>query len=217
MRRVKVKICGITREEDLAVAASAGADAIGFVVGVHSSPRNLTLERAKKLMRHIPIFVDSVLVTPAGNIDSLIKTYETLRPDAIQIHGENSLDTSVIREKIRKVRLIKTVYVKTAEAINDTVKTSGSFDAVLLDSFAQGKHGGTGVVHDWELSGRIRQMIEPKPLILAGGLRPENVQEAICVVQPYAVDVSSGVESSPGVKDSHKVIEFIKKAEEVII
>ena len=217
MRKVKVKICGITREKDLTVAVSAGADATGFVVGVPSSPRNLTLERAEKLMKHVPIFVDSVVVTPANNINSLIKTYEMLKPDAIQIHGENPLDVSVIREKTRDVRLIKTVYVKTADAINDAVKASGSFDAVLLDSFAQGKHGGTGVVHDWELSGRIRQMIEPKPLILAGGLRPENVEDAIRVVQPYAVDVSSGVEFSPGVKDSQKVIEFIKKAKEVNI
>jgi len=215
MRKVKVKICGITREEDLAVAVSAGADATGFVVGVPSSPRNLTLERAEKLMKHVPIFVDSVVVTPANNINSLIKTYEILRPDAIQIHGENPLEASVIREKIRDVRLIKTVYVKTADAINDAAKASGSFDAILLDSFVQGKHGGTGVVHDWELSGRIRQMIEPKPLILAGGLKPENVENAIRVVQPYAVDVSSGVESSPGVKDPQKVYEFIKNAKEV--
>lgn len=217
MRKVKVKICGITREEDLDVAVSAGADAVGFVVGVPSSPRNLTLERTEKLIKHVPIFVDSVVVTPANNLNSLFKTYEILRPDAIQIHGENLLNASVIHEKIRDARLIKTVYVKAADAINDAVEASSSFDAVLLDSFAQGKYGGTGVVHDWELSGRIRQMIEPKPLILAGGLKPENVEDAIRVVQPYAVDVSSGVELSPGVKDSQKVIEFIMNAEEVSI
>lgn len=215
MRKVKAKICGITQEEDLAVAVAAGADAVGFVVGVPSSPRNLTLEKAEKLMKYVPIFVDSVVVTPASNINSLIKTYETLRPDAIQIHGENPLDASVIREKMRDVRLIKTVYVKIADVINEAVKVSGFFDAVLLDSFAQGKYGGTGVVHDWQLSRQIRQMIEPKPLILAGGLNPENVQDAIRIVQPYAVDVSSSVELSPGVKDPQKVFEFIKNAKEV--
>jgi phosphoribosylanthranilate isomerase len=215
MRKVRVKICGITREEDLAIAVAAGADAVGFVVGVTSSPRNLTLEKAEKLMKHVPIFVDSVVVTPSNNIDSLVKTCETLRPNAIQIHGENPLDASAIREKTHYARLIKTVYVKTADAIHEAVKASGFFDAVLLDSFAQGKHGGTGVVHDWQLSRKIRQMIEPKPLILAGGLKPENVQDAIRVVQPYAVDVSSGVELSPSVKDQQKVIEFIKKAKEV--
>jgi phosphoribosylanthranilate isomerase len=215
MRKVKVKICGITREEDLAVAVAAGADATGFIVGVKSSPRNLTLERAEKLMSQVPIFVDRVVVTPANSVDPLVKTCETLKPDAVQIHGENPLDASVIRQKIPEARLIKTVYVRTADAVNDAVKASGSFDAVLLDSFAQGKHGGTGIVHDWELSGRIRRVIEPKPLILAGGLKPHNVENAIRVVQPYAVDVSSGVESSPGVKDPQKIFEFIKNAKEV--
>jgi len=217
MRKVKVKICGITREEDLAVAVAAGADATGFIVDVQSSPRNLTLERAEKLMSQVPIFVDRVVVTPANSIDSLVKTCETLKPDAIQIHGENPLDASVIREKIPDARLIKTVYVKTADAVNAAVKASRAFDAVLLDSFAQGKHGGTGVVHDWELSGRIRKMIDPNPLILAGGLKPENVKNAIQAVQPYAVDVSSGVESSPGVKDPQKIVEFIKNAKEVSV
>jgi phosphoribosylanthranilate isomerase len=166
-------------------------------------------------MKHIPVFVESVVVTPVDGVSSLVKIYENLRPDAVQIHGENLLDVSVIREKMRGVRLIKTVYVKTANAIDEAVKASSSFDAVLLDSFAQRRHGGTGVVHDWELSRRIKQMIEPKPLILAGGLRPENVQDAIRVVQPYAVDVSSGVELSPGVKDPQKVFEFIKNVDEV--
>lgn len=215
MRKIRTKICGITREEDLAVAVAAGADAIGFVVDVPSSPRNLTLEKAEELMKYVPIFVDSVVVTPASETNSLIKTYETLRPDAIQIYGENPLDASVIREKMRDVRLIKTVYVKIADVIDEVIKISGFFDAVLLDSFAQGKYGGTGVVHDWQLSRQIRQMIEPKPLILAGGLNPENVQDAIRIVQPYAVDVSSSVELSPGVKDPQKVFEFIKNAKEV--
>jgi phosphoribosylanthranilate isomerase len=215
LRKVRVKICGITREEDLAVAVAAGADAVGFVVGVPSSPRNLSIEKAAELMKHIPVFVESVVVTPADGVSSLVKIYENLRPDAVQIHGENLLDVSVIREKMRGVRLIKTVYVKTANAVDEAVKASGSFDAVLLDSFVQGRHGGTGVVHDWELSKRIKQMIEPKPLILAGGLRPENVQDAIRVVQPYAVDVSSGVELSPSVKDPQKVFEFIKNVDGV--
>jgi phosphoribosylanthranilate isomerase len=138
-----------------------------------------------------------------------------LRPNAIQVYGENPIDASAVREKIGDARLIKTVYVKTADAIHEAVEASCSFDAVLLDSFAKGKHGGTGAVHNWQLSRQIRQMVEPKPLILAGGLKPENVQEAIRVVQPYAVDVSSGVEISPGVKDKQKVFEFIKKAKEV--
>ncbi len=210
-----MKICGITRKEDLAVAVDAGADALGFVIGVPSSPRNLPLERAEKLMRHIPIFIESVIVTPAEDISSLSKIYEELRPNAIQIHKKGSVDFTSIREKIHNVHLIKTVHVKTASAVNEAVKASGYFDAILLDTFTQGKLGGTGTVHNWELSRCIRQRIKPKPLILAGGLRPENIQDAIRFVQPYAVDVSSGVELSPGIKDSDKILQFIKNAKEV--
>ena len=91
------------------------------------------------------------------------------------------------------------------------------FDAVLLDSFAKGRYGGTGVVHDWELSKLVKQVIHPKPLILAGGLNPENVADAVRVVQPYAVDVSSGVELQPGIKDNQKMVDFIKNAKDVRI
>jgi len=214
MRKVKVKICGITREEDLAIAVAAGADAVGFIVGVTSSPRNLTLKKAEKLIKKVPIFVDSVAVTVTNNINSLTKIYEKLRPDVLQIHGENLSEASVIREKIHDTPLIKALYMKTANVIKDAIEASNSFDAILLDSFVPGKYGGTGMVHDLEMSKQVRQTIEPKPLILAGGLKPENVKDAIHIVQPYAVDVSTGVELRPCIKDSQKVFEFIKNAKE---
>jgi len=217
MRKVRVKICGITREEDLAVAVEAGADAVGFIVGVPSSPRNLTLERAERLVKQVPVFVDSVVVTVPDSLNSLVKIYDRLRPTAIQIHGEKPLEASVIREKIRGARLIKTVYIKTGNMPTAVIEDSKFFDAVLLDSFTSGQYGGTGMVHDWELSKQIKQIIEPTPLILAGGLKPENVKEAILTVQPYAVDVASGVESQPAVKDPKKVYEFIKNAKEIRI
>jgi len=215
MRKVKVKICGITREEDLAIAVAAGADAVGFVVGVTSSPRNITLKKAEKLIRKVPIFVDSVVVTVTNNINSLTKIYEKLRPDVLQIHGENLSEASIIREKIRDTALIKVLYMKTGNVIKDAIEASNSFDAILLDSFVSGKYGGTGIVHDLEMSKQVKQAIEPKPLILAGGLKPENVKDAIPIVQPYAVDVSTGVESRLGIKDPQKVFEFIKNAKEV--
>ncbi|KPV64012.1 MAG: N-(5'-phosphoribosyl)anthranilate isomerase [Candidatus Bathyarchaeota archaeon BA2] len=217
MRKVRVKICGITREEDLAVAVEAGADAVGFLVGVPSSPRNLTLERAERLLKQVPVFVDSVVVTVPDSINSLVKIYDKLRPTAIQIHGEKPCAASVIREKISGARLIKTVYVKTGDTAERAKADSKAFDAILLDSFTSGKYGGTGMVHDWTLSKQIKQIIEPTPLILAGGLKPENVKEAILTVQPYAVDVASGVELRPAVKDPKKVYEFIKNAKEITL
>jgi len=102
------KICGITREEDLAFAVAAGADAVGFLVGVPSSPRNLTLERAEILLRQVPIFVDSVVVTAPQSIKGLAEICEGLKPTAIQIHGKKNFDASEIRERIKDTRLIKT-------------------------------------------------------------------------------------------------------------
>jgi len=213
LRSVRVKICGITREEDLAVAVAAGADAVGFLVGVSSSPRNLTLERAERLLRQVPIFVDSVVVTAPQNINGLAEICEKLKPNAIQIHGKKSYSASELREQIKDSRLIKTVYV--TAVLNETaIEELKAFDAVLLDSFTKGQYGGTGRVHDWNLSRQIREAVDPLPLILAGGLKPENVKEAILTVQPYAVDVASGVELQPAVKDHEKIRAFVENAKE---
>lgn len=207
MNKIRVKICGITREEDLAIVLDAGADAVGFVLGVPSSPRNISLEKAEKLIRLVPVFVKSVLVTVPASLNALLKTCEKLRPDVLQIHGENITDGFCLREELSNTPLIKAV-----NSFELSLEASKSFDAVLFDSFVDGKYGGTGRVHDWELSKRVKQVIHPKPLILAGGLKPENIRDAIRIVQPYAVDVSSGVEVEPGIKDREKVIEFIKNA-----
>jgi phosphoribosylanthranilate isomerase len=214
MRTVKVKICGITRKEDLDAAAVAGADAVGFVVGTTASPRNISLEKAEKLVRHVPPFVKSVLVTVPTSFDELTEAYEKLNPDIIQLHRENLPDAASVRLKFPNTCLIGAVQANPANALDVASRASKVFDAVLLDSFVNGKYGGTGIVHDWELSKRVKQVIHPKPLILAGGLNPENVAEAVRVVQPYAVDVSSGVELQPGIKDLQKMVNFIKNVED---
>jgi phosphoribosylanthranilate isomerase len=215
LRSVRVKICGITREEDLAVAVAAGADAVGFLVGVPSSPRNLTLERAERLLRQVPIFVDSVVVTAPQNIDGLVEICKRLKPTAIQIHGKKNVVASEIRERIKDTRLIKTIYVKASSLSETVIEDLKTFDAVLLDSFTKGQYGGTGRVHDWTLSRQIKEAVSPLPVILAGGLKPENVKEAILMVQPYAVDVASGVELQPAVKDHEKIRAFVENAKEI--
>ncbi len=211
---VRVKICGITRKEDLDVAVEAGADAVGFVVGVASSPRNLSLKEAETLIRQVPLFVKSVLVTVPRSIDDFA-TYKKLNPDVIQIHGDNLHASESIRMKLPNTMLIRGVNAKVANNLEAVAKASKLFDAVLLDSFVEGQYGGTGVVHDWELSRRVKQAIQPKPLILAGGLNPDNVAEAVRTVEPYAVDVSSGVEQQPRIKSHKKIVEFIKNARDV--
>jgi phosphoribosylanthranilate isomerase len=217
LRSVRVKICGITRPEDLALAVAAGADAVGFLVGVPSSPRNLTLERAEELLRQVPIFVDSVVVTTPQDIEGLAEICDKLGPTAIQIHGKKQLEATEIRERIRDTQLIKTIYVDPDALDKTTIADSKIFDAILLDSFTRGQYGGTGKVHDWKLSRQIREAVDPTPVILAGGLRPENVREAILTVHPYAVDVASGVELQPGIKDPKKVQAFVENTKETKI
>ena len=214
MRNVRVKVCGLTREEDVAIAVEAGADAVGFILGIPSSPRNLTLEKAERLVSKVPVFVDSVIVTAPKSFEWLIEVVQRVKPSAIQIHGKEQLDFTEIRRKLGNTRLIKTVYVK--EALDkETLKELKDFDAILLDSFNKGQYGGTGKIHDWGLSAKIREAVKHVPVILAGGLKSENVKEAILKVQPYAVDVASGVEQEPGIKDHEKVRAFVENAKQI--
>jgi phosphoribosylanthranilate isomerase len=215
LRTVRVKICGITREEDLAVAVDAGADAVGFLVGVPASPRNLTIERAKLLMSKAPIFVDTVVVTAPKDVEDLVAISETLKPSAIQIHGTKHFVAEEIQEKISDTQLIKTVYVKPDSLNEENVEDLKHYAAVLLDAFTKDQYGGTGKGHDWTVSRQIKDAVAPVPVILAGGLNPQNVKEAVLAVHPYAVDVASGVELRPAVKDHKKVYAFVENAKEI--
>ena len=216
MSRVRVKICGITSLKDLLIAVEAGADAVGFIVDVPQSPRNLSINEAKKLMKATPVFVETVTVTVPKDLNHLETIYKELNPGIIQVHGVDHLQKE-IQERLPGTRLIGAVQAKTDLEIDTILEATDAFDAILLDSYISGQYGGSGRTHDWGLSKRVKEAIYPKPLILAGGLRPENVKEAICAVKPYAVDVSSGVESRPGVKDRKKVFDFIKNVEEAEI
>ena len=208
----RVKICGITRDEDLVAALDAGADALGFVVGVPSSPRNLPVESAAELVRLVPVFTKAVLVMVPGCISEIAEAWKAVRPDALQVHGHGLPSVEEIREVAPGAALIRGIRLERGEALNNV--EAAAFDAILLDTFVPGKHGGTGMIHDWEASRRICRDMQPRRLILAGGLRPTNVQEAIRVVRPYAVDVSTGVESSPGVKSAEKMRNFIERVRE---
>lgn len=217
MTKVRVKICGLTREEDLAVAVNMGADAVGFLVGVPESPRNLTLKRANKLLSKVPVFVNKVVVTTPKSIDWLLEINNRLKPSAIQIHGKKKLDSKKIQNRTKETMLIKTIYVTEKYPIKKTLDDLKTFDAIILDSFSKNQYGGTGKVHDWKLSRKIKEAIEPIPVILAGGLTPDNIKEAILTVKPYAVDVASGIEINPGIKDHKKIKAFIETAKQINI
>ena len=208
----KVKVCGITRKEDLHAAVEEGVDALGFVVGVPASPRNLDVSTAKQLISMVPIFVTSVLVTLSKSQQSLAELCKSLQPDAVQFHGETTVSEATLRDATLNADLIRAISVDYFSYQNQS-ETIAGYDAVLGDSAFGNKEGGTGRVHDWTLSRRIREELKV-PFILAGGLNPDNVATAIFAVEPYAVDVSTGVESSPGRKDRAKMSRFIRNAKE---
>ena len=208
--------------EDIELAALYGADAVGFITEIPESPRKLDSDAAAALISKVPKCLDSVMVIMPENSSRALELIEKVRPDIVQIHSSlSSAELEAIREKT-DIPIIKTLSVpagmgssKIQSLVNRLLKDvraleeSGSVDSVLLDSGIAGKTGGTGCVHDWDLSKRIAEETE-LPLILAGGLKPENVQEAIRVVSPYAVDTASGVETL-GKKDAVKIRTFIEE------
>jgi phosphoribosylanthranilate isomerase len=212
-KNMRVKICGITRSCDLEAAIRYGADALGFVVGTTSSPRNLTFNRAKKLIKQVPVFNTKVAVTSSMDLKTLRKISDILRPDALQLHNHNKTIVKNLRNHNPHLSLILATQID-GKSPAYAKRVSKYSDAIIADSPSNTGMGGTGRTHDWGLTSQIRDGIYPRPLILAGGLTPINVRSAIRKVRPYAVDVSGGVEETKGVKDHMKMKEFIMNAKE---
>jgi phosphoribosylanthranilate isomerase len=167
-------------------------------------------------MKDIPPSIDRVAVTNEDDQYLLYKIDEKLPITAIQLIGEGSYSQE-IREILPDTQLIKVVHAEPGSIIQFVSKFSKDYDTILIDSKTKDIPGGTGLTHDWSLSRKAVTTIHPTPVILAGGLTPQNVEEAVRIVKPYSVDVSSGVESTPGVKDHSKVETFIKRAKGVKI
>lgn len=200
---VKVKICGITSADDALAAVEAGADAIGFMFYA-PSPRCVRFERAAKIIHELPPFVARVGVFVNPTEEEVRRAIAECGIDTLQFHGEEP------PEFCRRfgLKTIKAFRIRDRESLQATVAYPDQ--AWLLDSFVAGKPGGTGEVFNWEIAREATQ--RSRRVILAGGLTPENAAEAVRKVQPYGLDVSSGVESSPGKKDPAKVRAFIAAA-----
>ncbi len=211
---MRVKICGMMRLSDVSAALNEGADAVGFVVESPSSPRNLPLTKAQKLMKVVRMFSTKVAVTSTHDPKRIVVVCSRLKPDALQLHYHTPQLVHMLRKKHPATRLILATGVRDKLSMKKAKSASRYADAVLADSPNSTGTGGTGIIHDWRLTARIRKGIYPHPLILAGGLTPNNVKTAIETVRPFAVDVSSGVEKTVGIKDHRKIREFIMKANE---
>ncbi|NOR42411.1 MAG: phosphoribosylanthranilate isomerase [Gammaproteobacteria bacterium] len=203
--RTRVKICGITRSDDARFAVDAGADAIGLVF-YEKSPRFVTNTQAAEISQITPPFVTRVALFKDAEKLFIQSVLQQVEIDLIQFHGSETVDFC---EQF-KLPYIKALGMKDpacdADYLNRSVTTYATAKALLLDGHAPGEAGGTGDTFDWSSVSGIA-----KPIILAGGLTVDNVAQAIEIVRPFAVDVSSGVESSPGIKDKEKISAFMNK------
>ncbi len=200
MSRVRIKMCGMTRKEDIAYAAFLGVDAIGLIFSTQS-PRVITISQAKIILSNLPPFLDvvAVLVNPSPVlVDEIINE---LPIGFLQFHGEESAEFCNQFSK----PYIKAMQVNPEAAIYEYAEAYQHASAILLDTPSATSHGGTGNTFDWKL---IPSNLA-KPLILAGGLKTANVKMAVDKGSPYAVDVCSGIEASPGIKDHEKMKQFV--------
>jgi phosphoribosylanthranilate isomerase len=196
----RTKICGITREQDLQAAIAAGVDALGFVFYA-KSPRNVSPQQASGLLRAMSPFVTRVglFVDPDGAM--VRATLAEVPLDVLQFHGDESPE--FCRQFGRPY--LKAIRVRAGVDLVECAARYADAQGLLLDAYVDGVQGGTGESFDWALIPRRL----PLPVILSGGLHPGNVAAAVRAVRPYAVDVSSGVESAKGIKDATKIAAFI--------
>ncbi|WP_297364041.1 phosphoribosylanthranilate isomerase [Acidiferrobacter sp.] len=197
----RVKICGITRPTDAAAAAAAGADAIGLVF-YRPSPRHVDIDTARAILDAVPPFVTRVGLFVDAAADEIEAVLASVALDVLQFHGRETPEECrrYGRPYLKAISMGEGVDVRAAEA------HYASAQGLLLDTHQKGRPGGTGQIFDW---GRIPAGLG-KPVILAGGLSVANVAAAIDQVRPYAVDVSGGVESAPGIKDERRMREFCR-------
>jgi len=217
-----VKICGLTTERDVKMTMDCGADAAGVVVGA-PSPRAVKPETARELLRRVD-GLERVAVTVWEGVEKTVELARVVCPTAMQLHGIGTpSDLTRLREMLeeeglREIRVITSIAIGQCPNRHDLLTMCRSYagvsDRILLDTRTPGLWGGTGMTHDWEISRWLRKKLGRTEVILAGGLSQGNIQRAIAKVRPFGVDVSSGVEARPGIKDPDLVRRFVSSAKE---
>ncbi len=204
---VKVKICGITNLEDAKRGAELGAYAVGFVFA--KSPRQITPELASNIIKQLPDSVLSVGLFVNETQEKIEEILNICKLDFLQFHGD---ETPEVCHNFRKrAKVIKAFRIKNEDSLK--LLKSYNVDGYLLDAYVEGIAGGTGKTFNWDLA--IKAKKEVRPVILSGGLSPDNIAEAIRRVSPFAVDVSSGVEITPGKKDFNLMRRFFENAKDI--
>lgn len=206
-----VKICGVRTPEDAMKCVEAGADAVGMLLA--RSPRRITIEQAKAIAKSLPPHIKPVIVMMPATVSEAVEAAKVIRPGAIQLQGDEPPEmVSEIKKALPGTCVVKAVHVGEGRELEKALAYEKVADAILLDTMSPNR-GGSGTTHDWAISRKIVASVK-KPVILAGGLSPENVASAVREVMPYAVDVASGVEGEGRVKDSSLVKAFIANAKE---
>jgi phosphoribosylanthranilate isomerase len=204
LQRTRIKICGLTREQDIDAAVAAGADAIGFVL-YEKSPRHVPLDRLRALARRVPPFVTPVCLFVNASPEAIAAVLDVVPHALLQFHGD---ETPAQCERPARPYL-RAARMAPGLDLLDFASRFASATALLLDAFVEG-YGGGGKAFDWS---QIPQGV-PLPVVLSGGLNPANVIDGVMRVRPWAVDVSSGVESAKGVKDAELIRRFCEAVRE---
>ncbi|MBU4015993.1 phosphoribosylanthranilate isomerase [Patescibacteria group bacterium] len=215
---VRVKICGNKRVEDALQAVRLGADAIGLLVGREAASRDFVpAELAKTIVGKLPPFVASVLATHITDVKEVLGLAKFIGVNTIQLHGDSIVEEIIeIRKNLPNIKIIKSVHVVDNKSTGAVGKYIGVVDAILLDTInlKTKQIGGTGKTHDWNISRKIVEEYDI-PIVLAGGLSPDNVAEAVKFVKPYGVDVNTGTKGKDGFKDYRKLELFIERAKDL--
>ncbi|AEC19823.1 N-(5'-phosphoribosyl)anthranilate isomerase [Pusillimonas sp. T7-7] len=208
-QRTRIKICGLTRPQDVDAAVLAGADAVGLVF-YEPSKRSVSLEQAASLRRLVPAFVDVVALFVNASAKEVDQVIEQVQPDLLQFHGDESPEfcASFKRRHMRAFRLGGRG-LDTPAGVLAACRQYPTASAWLFDSYSAG-YGGSGLTFDPELLSDVRQAPDSRPMVLAGGLKADTVAQSLKRLQPYAVDVSSGVEDAPGIKSAQKIAAFVQ-------
>ena len=199
---IKIKICGITNTEDALWAVGLKVDALGFIFA--ESPRRVEPEIVQEIVELLPPFISSVGVFVNEDRKKVEEIAEGCGLTTLQFHGQESPSYC---EKFKQ-KVVKALRIENKDILKKAAQYQNKVDAYLLDTYSPSKYGGTGKTFDWRIAKEIKEF--GLPIILSGGLNPENIREAISEVEPYGVDVSSGVEERPGKKNLEKLINFVR-------
>jgi len=208
-----IKVCGIQNSEEAAVAVKAGANTLGFLIGVPEYVEDkITAEKAKRIIDTVPESVRTVMVTHLLDVNKIVEISDYTGVSAVQIHNDLNIDgIKYLQGKLKNTEILKAVHVLDHTAVDIAKKYEPYADMILLDTKVKGRIGGTGKTHDWGIS---RQIVEDLkiPVILAGGLTPQNIKQAIKAVMPDGIDANSGLEDKNGFKDIEKIRLFAGEA-----